>query len=70
MTVRRHAPFVAICCAIFTIVSAPGTRAGAPPEGPPPSVVLKGHEADLAGAEFSPDGSKVVTASSDHTARI
>ena len=34
------------------------------PEGPPPTVLLKGHTAGLAGAELSPDGSKVVTASS------
>ena len=39
-------------------------------EGPAPALVLKGHTADLAGAAFSPDGTKVVTASSDHTARI
>ena len=69
MTVRRYTPFVAIGCAVFAMVFAPSARAGAP-EGPSPSVVLKGHEADLAGAEFSPDGSKVVIASSDHTARI
>ena len=40
------------------------------PDGPPPTVVLKGHTADLAGADFSPDGTRVVTASSDHSARI
>src|SRR5262245_39437090 len=39
-------------------------------EGQLPAVALQGHTADLAGASFSPDGSKVVTASSDKTARI
>ena len=38
--------------------------------GPPPTVELKGHTADLASADFSPDGAKVITASSDHSARI
>ena len=58
-------------CAIFVVAFAPRPRGPAlPADGPPPTVVLKGHTADLAGADFSPDGTKVVTASSDHSARI
>jgi WD40 repeat protein len=32
--------------------------------------VLRGHEAGVGSAAFSPDGAKVVTASADRTARI
>lgn len=35
-----------------------------------PAIVLSGHTADLWGAAFSPDGTRVVTGSSDKTARI
>jgi WD40 repeat protein len=34
------------------------------------SAVLRGHEGPVIGAAFSPDGSRVVTASPDKTARI
>ncbi len=70
MNVCRHPQSAAILCAIILGAFAPAAHAGAPAEGPPPTVVLKGHTADLAGAEVSPDGAKVVTASSDHSARI
>ena len=32
--------------------------------------VLKGHEYDVNDASFSPDGTRVVTASSDHSIRV
>jgi WD40 repeat protein len=35
-----------------------------------PLAVLRGHEAEVAGAAFSPDGSHIVTASWDGTARV
>ena len=55
-----------------SLVQAQGAPQFAPvqPAPPAPALILKGHTADLAGAEFSPDGTKVVTASSDKTARI
>ena len=70
MQPSRHAHCAAMFCAIFVVAMTEATRAGAAAEGPPPTVVLKGHTADLAGADFSPDGTKVVTASSDRSARI
>ena len=67
--------FLSVALGLFAVgVAATGALAqpaGAPgDEGPAPALVLKGHTADLGGAAWSPDGSKVVTASSDHTARI
>ena len=70
MELSRHAHCAAFLSAILILAMSADTRAGAPAEGPPPTVVLRGHAADLAGADFNPDGTKVVTASSDHSARI
>ena len=33
-------------------------------------LILSGHESDVTSAAFSPDGSRIVTASADETARI
>ena len=40
------------------------------PEPAPELAVLRGHDNYVGGAEFSPDGTRVVTSSSDHTARV
>lgn len=44
-------------------------RQGAPP-APPTFVELKGHTADVSCVDFAPDGSQVLSASSDHTVKI
>ncbi|MDR3232099.1 MAG: hypothetical protein LBT46_00250, partial [Planctomycetaceae bacterium] len=36
----------------------------------PPDIVLEGHTDTVRSAAFSPDGTKIVTASEDNTARI
>jgi WD40 repeat protein len=59
--------------ALCVLALAAPLQAQSPPAqatGPAPALVLRGHSGDLAGAAFSPDGTKVVTASSDKTARI
>ncbi len=71
MIASRRTHFALLISSVLATAFASMPLAGtASPDGPPPAVVLKGHTADLAGADFSPDGSKVVTASSDHSARI
>ena len=71
MNASRRTLFALLSSSVLATALALMPLAGtASPDGPPPTVVLKGHTADLAGADFSPDGAKVVTASSDHSARI
>src|SRR5688500_3978604 len=64
---RRLALVTPLIAFTFASVLSAGTMA---PDAPLPILVLKGHTRDLANAAFSPDGKKVVTASSDGTARI
>ena len=72
-------PFaVGMMAAVVLLVAALPRASLAGPEAKPVGVaagnkgfiVLKGHDADLWWAEFSPNGKSVVTASSDKTARI
>jgi len=72
MIIGRSTHRSVLCCAGAAMAAAlvGGAWSGAVAEEGAPPLLLKGHEADLAGAVFSPDGSKVVTASYDGIARI
>ncbi len=61
--------FVSLCVVIALAFAFSITRGAADPVKPP-YIQFIGHTADLTDAEYSADGKRVLTASSDKTARI